>query len=137
MAVDTLGHILALHVTPASADDRSQVGRLAEAMKAATDESVEIAFVDQGYTGERPAKAAAGKASNFGSGETARGQARLVLLPRRWVVERSATMGLPASGGSSRLRAICHKPWQTCTSSHSSASCSKRQLICHEVHNSL
>ncbi|GGC58289.1 hypothetical protein GCM10010994_16530 [Chelatococcus reniformis] len=53
MAVDTLGHMLALHVTPASDDDRSQVGRMAEAIKAATDESVDIA--DQGYTGERAA----------------------------------------------------------------------------------
>jgi hypothetical protein len=29
MAVDTLGHLLALHVTPASAEDRSEVERLA------------------------------------------------------------------------------------------------------------
>ncbi len=28
MAVDTLGHLIALHVTPASVDDRTQVGRL-------------------------------------------------------------------------------------------------------------
>ena len=31
MAVDTLGHLLALHVTPANADDRAEVGRLAQA----------------------------------------------------------------------------------------------------------
>jgi len=58
MAVDTLGHLLALHVTPADADDRVQVSRLAEAVQAATGESVEVAFVDQGYTGEKPATAA-------------------------------------------------------------------------------
>src|SRR3712207_8945640 len=28
MAVDTLGHLLAAHVTPATADDRAEVGRL-------------------------------------------------------------------------------------------------------------
>ena len=28
LAVDTLGHLLALHVTPATADDRAEVGRL-------------------------------------------------------------------------------------------------------------
>ncbi|GAB0120180.1 hypothetical protein Acid7E03_42520 [Acidisoma sp. 7E03] len=59
MAVDTLGHLLALHVTPADRDDRAEVGRLAEVIQAATDQSVELAFVDQGYTGERPATAAA------------------------------------------------------------------------------
>ncbi|GLR89605.1 hypothetical protein GCM10007857_63190 [Bradyrhizobium iriomotense] len=52
LAVDTLGHLLALHVTPANADDRAEVGRIAKAIQAETDESVEIAFADQGYTGE-------------------------------------------------------------------------------------
>ena len=32
-AVDTLGHLLALHVTPASPDDRTQVARLAKAVQ--------------------------------------------------------------------------------------------------------
>ncbi len=50
-AVDTLGHLLALHVTPADAQDRAQVGRLAGAVQAATGQTVEVAFVDQGYTG--------------------------------------------------------------------------------------
>jgi transposase len=48
MAVDTLGHLLALHVTPANADDRAEVGRLAEAIQDATGESVTLAYVDQG-----------------------------------------------------------------------------------------
>ena len=52
LAVDTLGHLLALHVTPANADDRAEVGRIAKAIQAETGESVKIAFVDQGYTGE-------------------------------------------------------------------------------------
>src|SRR3954471_2741404 len=59
LAVDTLGHLLAAHVTPANEQDRDQVKRLAAAVQAATSESVEIAYVDQGYTGERAAKAAA------------------------------------------------------------------------------
>ena len=58
LAVDTLGHLLALHVTSADADDRAQVGRLAEAVQAATGDTVDLAYVDQGYTGEKPAKAA-------------------------------------------------------------------------------
>src|SRR5262249_39938419 len=59
-AVDTLGHLLALHVTPADEQDRAQVGALAEAAQEATGESVELAFVDQGYTGEEAFDAAAG-----------------------------------------------------------------------------
>lgn len=51
-AVDTLGHLLALHVTAASEQDREQVGELAGAVQEATGESVKLAYVDQGYTGE-------------------------------------------------------------------------------------
>src|SRR5436853_2366377 len=58
-AVDTLGHLLALHVTPANEQDRAQVERLAQAVQEATGETVELAYVDQGYTGEAPAEAAA------------------------------------------------------------------------------
>src|SRR5215218_5915218 len=58
IAVDTLGHLLALLVTPADEQDRAQVAQLAEAVQEATGESVELAFVDQGYTGEEPAEAA-------------------------------------------------------------------------------
>ena len=51
LAVDTLGHLLALHVTPADEQDRDRVDKLAEDVQAATGESVELAFADQGYTG--------------------------------------------------------------------------------------
>ncbi len=53
MAVDTLGHLLALHVTPASAEDRGEVERLARTVQAVTGDHVDIAYVDQGYTGAR------------------------------------------------------------------------------------
>jgi transposase len=42
-AVDTLGHLLALHVTAADEQDRAQVGMLAEAVQDITGESVELA----------------------------------------------------------------------------------------------
>ncbi len=58
-AVDTLGHLLALQVTPADAHDRAQVDVLAAAVQEATGETVELADVDQGYTGDEPADAAA------------------------------------------------------------------------------
>src|ERR1051326_7148542 len=51
-AVDTRGHLLALRVTPANAGDREQVDILAAEVQEATGESVEIAYVDQGYTGQ-------------------------------------------------------------------------------------
>ena len=58
-AVDTLGHLLALKVTAANKQERAQVADLVEEVQQATGESVEVAFVDQGYTGEEPAEQAA------------------------------------------------------------------------------
>src|SRR6476646_2174009 len=52
LAVDTLGHLLALRVTPADANDRAAVAELAEAVRDATGGRVEIAYVDEGYTGD-------------------------------------------------------------------------------------
>lgn len=56
IAVDTLGNLLALIVTPADEQDRAQVGELARLVQAATGERVKVAFVDQGYTGEQAAE---------------------------------------------------------------------------------
>jgi transposase len=88
-AVDTLGHLRALHVTPANADDRAQVERLAKAVQAATDDHVEIAVVDQGYTGEKPAAAARKHGIELEVVKLPEAKRGFVLLPRRWVVERS------------------------------------------------
>lgn len=89
MAVDTLGHLLALHVTPANEQDRAQVAALAEAVQKATGESVELAYVDQGYTGESAADAAQGHGMQLEVVKHAEAKKGFVLLPRRWVVERS------------------------------------------------
>ncbi|MCE2487728.1 MAG: IS5 family transposase, partial [Desulfurellaceae bacterium] len=51
MAGDTLGHRLALHITPANEQDRAQVKTLARQVQTVTGERVNLAFVDQGYTG--------------------------------------------------------------------------------------
>jgi hypothetical protein len=48
--VDTLGHLLALHVTTADEHDRDQVGELASAVQEVTGQHVELAFVDQGFS---------------------------------------------------------------------------------------
>jgi transposase len=89
LAVDTLGHMLALHVTSASDEDRAQVGRLARDVQAATGDSVEVAFVDQGYTGERAADAANDHGIRLEVVRLPEAKKGFVLLPRRWVVERS------------------------------------------------
>lgn len=88
-AVDTLGHLLALLVTPADAQDRQQVEQLAADVQAATDESVELGYVDQGYTGDRPAADAAKSGIALSVVKLSEAKKGFVLLPRRWVVERS------------------------------------------------
>ena len=89
IAVDTLGHPRALHVTPASAEDRGEVGKLAKQIPGVTGDSVEIAWVDQGYTGARAREAAAGHGIAIEVVKPPRAKRGFVLLPRRWVVERS------------------------------------------------
>ena len=88
VAVDTLGHLLALLVTPANEQDRTQVGQLAEQVQQATGQSVEVAFVDQGYTGEAPAQAAKENGIHLRVVKLEQAKRGFVLLPRRWVVER-------------------------------------------------
>jgi transposase len=89
IAVDTLGHLLALIVTPADEQDRAQVAQLAAAVQEATGESVELAFVDQGYTGETAAESAAAHGLRLEVVKLPEAKRGFVLLPRRWVVERS------------------------------------------------
>lgn len=89
MSVDTLGHLLALHVTAANEQDRTQVEQLAQQVQAVTGDNVEIAFVDQGYTGEQPAVAAATHGIQLEVVKLPSARNGFVLLPRRWVVERS------------------------------------------------
>lgn len=46
-------------MTPASAVDRGEVQRLTRAVQTVTGDKVDIAYVDQGYTGKRVADVAA------------------------------------------------------------------------------
>jgi transposase len=89
MAVDTMGHLLALHVTPADEQDRAQVAVLSEAVQQATGESIELAYVDQGYTGDDPEGDAASYGIDLEVVKLPEAKKGFVLLPRRWVVERS------------------------------------------------
>jgi transposase len=89
LAVDTLGHLLALHVTAANEQDRAQVSQLATAVQEATGEQVRVAYVDQGYTGPDAADAAAAAGITLEVVKLPDVKRGFVLLPRRWVVERS------------------------------------------------
>jgi transposase len=89
MAVDTLGHLLSLHVTAADRQDREQVGKLAKEVQKQTGKSVELAYVDQGYTGEEAAEAADKQKIELSVVKLPEAKRGFVLLPRRWVVERS------------------------------------------------
>lgn len=89
IAVDTLGHLLALHVTPADRQDRTQVKRTAKAVQRATGRHVELAYVDQGYTGEQAEEDADDHGISLHVVKLPQAKRGFVLLPRRWVVERS------------------------------------------------
>jgi transposase len=89
LAVDTLGHLLTLHVTPADEQDRAQVGLLCEQIQEATGETVQLAYVDQGYTGEDAQTAAQQQGIALEVVKLPQAKRGFVLLPRSWVVERS------------------------------------------------
>ncbi len=88
LAVDTLGDLLAIHVTPANEQDRAQVAELATAVQEATGETVTLAYVDQGYTGDTARQAAADQGIELAVVKLPTAKRGFVLLPRRWVVER-------------------------------------------------
>jgi transposase len=89
LAVDTLGYLLTLLVTPANEQERAQVAQLTEQIQQVTSESVQVAFVDQGYTGDDAAQAAAEHGIELVVVKLPQAKRGFVLLPKRWVVERS------------------------------------------------
>ena len=89
IAVDTLGHLLALRVTAANEQERAQVAELAAKLQEVTGGTVEVAFVDQGYTGQTPVAEASAEGIRLEVVKHTEAKKGFVLLPRRWVVERS------------------------------------------------
>jgi transposase len=72
--------------------ERTQVAELANSVQAVTGQTVDLVYVDQGYADEEPAEAAAaqGIQSEVVKLPDAESPMRgFVVLPRRWVVERS------------------------------------------------
>ena len=88
-AVDTLGQLLTLTVAPANEQDRAHAEQLAEDVQEATNESVELAYVDQGYTGEATQQRTGAHGIELHVVKCPQAKRGFVLLPRRWVVERS------------------------------------------------
>ena len=90
IAVDTLGLPIKCHITPADVQDRDALPAL---LKAVSQKSpwVELAFVDGGYSGDKTQRAAF-EASRIKvsvvkrSDRTVKG---FVVLPKRWIVERT------------------------------------------------
>lgn len=89
MVVDTLGYLLTLLVTPANEQERAQVAKLAQAVQEVTGQNSELAYVDQGYTGEAAEEAAKAEGIRLEVVKLPEAKRGFVLLPRRWVVERS------------------------------------------------
>lgn len=89
VAVDTLGHLLAVSITPANEQERAQVAELCRQVQEATGQQVEAAFVDQGYTGAEAASQAAEHGIQLRVVKLEEAKKGFVLLPRRWVVERT------------------------------------------------
>jgi transposase len=88
-AVDTLGNLLALTITAGNEQERSQVAALAAQVQEVTGGSVEVAFVDQGYTGDDAARQAQRSSIELEIIKHHEAKCGFVLLPRRWVVERT------------------------------------------------
>jgi transposase len=88
-AVDSLGHLMALVVTPANEQERHQVEELSRQVQKVTGKSVKLAWVDQGYTGPEAAAAASKHGIELEVVKLPEAKKGFVLLPHRWVVERS------------------------------------------------
>lgn len=110
LAVETWGHLLGLRVTAGHEQDREQVAQLAEHIQAVTGDRVEVAFVDQAYTGEATAQAAADHGLRLKVIKLPQAKHGFVLLPRRWVVERSFAWR-PACGASPGMMSAWPTPW--------------------------
>jgi transposase len=87
--VVTSGHLLALRVTPASEQERAQVADLAAQVQNVAESRVDVACVDQDYSGDQPLEAAAEQGIRLEGVKLPEVEKGCVLLPRRWVVECS------------------------------------------------
>jgi transposase len=126
IAVDTLGHLLAAHVTPADEQDRAQVEALAATVQQVTAQSVELVYVDQGYSGQDPAEAAQEHAIRLEVVKHTDAASCSCPDAGWW---NAASPGQPASAASRATTNACQRPSEACTSSPLPASCSIRSHL--------
>lgn len=89
LAVDTLGYPLAVQAMPADEQDRAQVAPLLDQVQEVTGRNVEVAYADQAYSGEDTAAVTQTQGVELVIVKREKGQKGFVVLPKRWVVERS------------------------------------------------
>jgi hypothetical protein len=89
VAVDTLGQDRALIVSPAGEQDRTKTGKLVAVVNQVTGGSELVVVADQGYTGEETAPAVAAPGTQVQMVKLPQAKHGVVLVPRRWVMERS------------------------------------------------
>lgn len=89
MMVDTLGDFITFLASPANEQDRAHVHNACLEAQEATGATIEVVFADQGYTGKTAASDAAEMGVELVVVKRPEGEKGFVLLPRRWVVERS------------------------------------------------
>lgn len=114
MAVDTLGHLLAVHVTPANEQERAQVAELARQVQQATGQTVKVAFADQGIPVKRLHKPRWMKESTFKSSSYQRPRKALCCCPGAGSLS-VALAGSTASGDSPVTMNAFQKPLRVCT----------------------
>ncbi len=136
-AVDTLGHLLALHVTPVNEQDRDQVAQLAQGIQEATGLNVEVAYVDQSYTGEVAQEQAHDHCMELVVVNTRKQRKALsCCLGAGWW--NAASPGQHAFGDWHATMNAWPKLWQGFTSLRSFASCLVKRLLSSTlVHNRL
>jgi transposase len=128
MAVDTLGLLLAVHITPANEQERAQVGELARQVQHVTGQTVKLAFADQGYTGDAAAQAARDEGME---------RKRVSCCCRVAGWSSADSDGSTASGDWHATTSACLKPWRACTSSSLPCSCSSMLYPLSKVPNTL
>jgi transposase len=127
LAVDTLGHLLALYATPADARDRAQVAELAAPVQAATDEHIQLAFVDQGYAGRSRPRTPPPTASAWRWSSCRRPSAASCCCPGAGSWSAPSPGRCASAAWCATTSAACPS-WPACTSSPSLASNSTAPL---------
>jgi transposase len=80
---------LALQITAANEQERAQVAELTKRVQEVNGGAVEVAYVNQGFTGDDAAKQAEQEGINLIAVKHHQVKRGFVLFPRRWVRERT------------------------------------------------